>query len=164
MLLSLSVEGSEFQYISDSELKDELKERSRDIQRTAKRIAEIKTLEATIHAVLAAAKEDGQRAEAVAASRARHYYRFVKQGGTLKYLFASGSVKDMLKRAFFLKRLLTEGLESRREAGLRIASAEKQLETIETEKAAALKMHSMLTKAYAELQIEMKRRRLGKTF
>lgn len=164
LLLSMSVKGSEYQYISNIELKEEIKERSRDIQRTTKRIAEITTLEASIRAVLSTAKEDGKRIEAVASSRARLYYRFIKQGGTLKYLFASNSVMDMLKRAFFLKRLLTEGLESRREAGLRIAAAEKQLETIQAEKTAALEMHAMLTKAYAELQIEMKRRCPRKTF
>ena len=164
LMLSLRANSSEFQYISNTELKEELKERSRDIKRTEDRIAEINASEAALHVTLMSARQDGKHAEVVAASRTRTYYRFTKQGGAIKYLFSSGSVIEMLKRASFLKRLLTEGLEARREAGLRIAATEKRLEILETEKSAAQKMHAMLTEAYGELQAEMRRRRSVRLF
>ncbi len=159
LFTSQFVRGSEFQYVSNRELGEELKERARDIERTEARIAEISASETALRAALKTAIADGKRTESIAVKRTRLYYRFAKQGGTLKYIFNSASVVEMLKRASFLQRLLKEGLDARRESGLRIAATAKQLETIQSEKSAALEMHAMLTQTFAELQCEMGQRR-----
>ena len=64
---------------------------------------------------------------------------------------------DLLARFAMVKRLLFVSLESRREAGLRIAKAEKSVSSIREEKRAATAMLLMLEEAVTALELDQKR-------
>ena len=159
LFLTHSAQTNELQYTTYTELREEVAKRARDIERTEERIAMLLTEAETARNALAAAKMDNRRIETAAAFRARLCYRFSKTGDAVRFLFNADSVVEMLKRIQFLKKLLTDGLEARREAGLRIAATEKRLFAIEEDKEAARSMHQMLQQTYLELSEEMRRRK-----
>ena len=158
-VLPLRVMPDDIQYASDVELTTELAERRQDILRTESRIASLNAEEATWKQSLIEARDADRDAELVASKRARMFYRISKQGGGLRFVLNSESVMDFMKRATLMRQLVTDGLDARREAGLRVAAAEQTLSTIREEKAAAQSMHAMLVQTFDELTREINRRR-----
>ena len=145
-------------YASDEELRDELERRTGDIARTSLRLAKLGERSFRARKELDQAQQDGIAADSLAIARAGAFYKLSRQGGSFRYLLQAKSALDFLSRLATLKRLLLDSLESRRQAGLRIAAAEKRIASIREEKRAAEKMHLMLKEALAELQSEQARR------
>jgi hypothetical protein len=150
-----AAEPENIHYASSDELKLELVKRREDIRRTEARIDALLQKERDAEWQLKTAKADGKRAEAIAMERTRIYYTITNNGGALRFILNASSVVDMLKRAALMKRLFTEGLEARREAGLRIAAAEQKLVSIQADKEAASKMYDMLKNAMKELSYSL---------
>lgn len=139
-------------YLSKSELEAEITRRQEDIARTDYRISAISSAEAKATAELAKAREAGAIIERQAITRARALYRISRNGGSLRYLLGARSPVELLRRLSELKRLLIEGLEERRQAGHRIASAERRVASLEEEKTAAFQMKDMLVDTLLELE------------
>ena len=150
-----SGESEEVHYASENELKLELAERKEDILRTEARLAKLATSEIEAKRHLEAAKIDGKKAEEIAVERTRIFYSISKNGAALRFILNATSIIDMLKRLALMKRLFAEALEARREAGLRIAAAEQQLQSIRADKEAAYAMLAMLTHALDELSLNV---------
>lgn len=143
----LAIGEGELGYVSDGELKSEIAERENDIKRTKARLAELLTLEQKSSAELAAARSSIIEIETQTQVRVRAYYCMSRNAGTLRFLFDAVSPTDAIRRITLLRRLLIEGLEARRAAGLRIAEAERTASRVIEDKEAAGLMLDMLNEA-----------------
>jgi hypothetical protein len=159
LLLAPPAAAEDEGYISGEELEAEITNRREDIARTDYRIETIVTAETAAMAELNAARGDGVTVEKQAVARARVLYRLTRGGGSLRFLLGASSPVDLLKRLSDLKRLLVEGLEARRQAGHRIAVAERRVASLREDKDAAFKMKDMLVDALTDLEAEKERRR-----
>ena len=158
LLIPLRAASNEFRYVSNEELADELQRRRSDVTRTEERLA---SLHAEVLHAEQAFRDAAAAEEKIAAlvqTRARVFYRLSKDGRSLRFLLQSDEVVETLRRFTLLKRLLLEGLVARREAGMRVAAAEKRLASLKEDKNAALQMHAMLAETLAQLESEAARR------
>ncbi len=153
-------QSNELDYVSNSELKAEIKEREEDMKRTAARLADLGEQERIAEAELTGAKQDLQKIESASAARVRAFYRMSRNAGTLRYLLNADSPIDAIRRVQTLRQLLVDGLEQHREAGLRLAEAEKQVAVVKEGKEAAHAMLEMLTEAYRTRLAEARARRI----
>lgn len=150
--------SDDLRYASEEELNRELESRQGDVARTRERLDELIAKASQAEQELSQAKQDGAVAEKLAVERARTLYKVSRQGGSVRYLAKATSAVDFLARLATLKRLMVDSLEARRQAGLRLAEAQKRLALLREEGAAARDMHRMLEEALAELEREKARR------
>lgn len=153
-----SSQANDLEYASKSDLANEVRNRKTDIARTKARIASL--AQAEIDAISELSRADGEvkKIEALVTVRAKMFYRLHRNGGTLRYLLGSSSAMELLKRLSDLKHLLQSCLESRKQAGIRLAKADNTLDSIKKEKQTATAMLSMLEQTLDELRNELARR------
>jgi septal ring factor EnvC (AmiA/AmiB activator) len=149
---TVSIDAEE--YVSIEELEEEITNRREDIARTEYRLSTIQKAEIAAEEELARSRDHGADIEHQVIIRAKALYRMSRNGGTLRYLFGASSPVDLLKRLSELRRLLTQGLEARRQAGHRMVQAERRVESLAEEKKAAFQMKAMLTEALADLETQ----------
>jgi hypothetical protein len=155
-----SAQSNDLEYVSNSELKAEIMEREEDIKRTAARLADLGEQERTADTELANANRDLQMIEKLSTARIRAFYRMSRNAGTLRFLLNASSPIDAIRRIQTLRRLLLDGLDAHRQAGLRIAEAKKQVSRLQEDKKAARAMIDMLSEAYQTRLIEARARRI----
>ncbi len=153
-----SAASDDLRYTSEEELNEELESRQGDVTRTQERLDQLRDQASEADLALREAQRDGEVAEKLAVERARTLYKLSRQGGSVRYLAKATSAVDFLARLATLKRLMVDSLQARRQAGLRIAEAQKRLASLREEEDAARNMHRMLEEALAELEREKARR------
>jgi hypothetical protein len=152
--------ADDLEYVSNAELKAEILRRETDMQRTVERLAELTEKEREVDEELGAAREGIVEIEKQAAVRVRAFYRMSRNAGSLRFFLDADSPTDAIRRINTLRRLLLDGLDARRRAGLRIAEAEKMQSRIREDGEAARAMLDMLTEAYEERLKEATARRM----
>ncbi len=155
---TITAQANDLQYVSETDLTTEVKSRKSDIARTKLRIASLTQLEFDAHGELGRADTEVKKIEVLVTVRAKMFYRLHRNGGTLRYLMGSSSAVELLKRLGELKHLLQSCLESRKQAGIRLAKADNKLISIKKEKQTAVLMLSMLQQTLDELRSEQIRR------
>lgn len=153
-----TAQANDLQYVSETDLANEVKSRKSDIARTKLRITSLTQLEFDAHGELGRADTEVKRIEVLVTVRAKMFYRLHRNGGTLRYLMGSSSAVELLKRLGELRHLLQSCLESRKQAGIRLAKADNKLVSIKKEKQTAVLMLSMLEQTLDELRSEQARR------
>jgi hypothetical protein len=150
--------ANDLQYVSETDLVNEVKSRKSDIARTKLRIASLTQLEFDAQGELGRADTEVKKIEALVTVRTKMFYRLHRNGGTLRYLMGSSSAVELLKRLGELRHLLQSCLVSRKQAGIRLAKADNTLLSIKKEKQTAVLMLSMLQQTLDELRSEQARR------
>ena len=150
--------ANDLEYASKSDLANEVRNRKTDIARTKARIASLEQAERDAKSELGRANVEVKKIEALVTVRAKMFYRLHRNGGGLRYLLGSSSAIELLRRLGELRHLLQSCLESRKQAGIRLAKAENALESTKKEKRAAFAMLSLLKKTLKELRNELARR------
>jgi hypothetical protein len=150
--------GDDLYHVSDAELAEELLARMTDVDRTAERVALLDLEELELAAELENSRTDARELDERLVRRVGLLYRISEGGRGLRYLLASGSATEFLKRLRMLRHLVLEGLEERRQAGLRVAEAEGRIESVRQERQQARAMLQQLEAARVEILDEQTRR------
>jgi peptidoglycan hydrolase CwlO-like protein len=150
--------ADELRHVTDDELANEVQSRKSDIARTQARIATLKQSAHEASTEIALARTASNKIEALVIARTRLFYRLHRNGGSLRYLLGAPSATALLKRLGELRQLLGNGLDSRRQAGARLAQAEGKQVSLQQERETAQSMLLMLEQALDELVHEQARR------
>jgi chromosome segregation ATPase len=150
--------ADDLSFVSDDELAGEIDARRADLDRTRSRLA---ALEADLEAArgeLEGARLEVADIESRLIARVALLYRLSHRGAAMRLLLEPGAGTASLRRIGTLERLVREGLERRREAGLRLAGIEGRIEETSARLSAARELASGLEDACAELEAERARR------
>lgn len=140
--------ADDLEYVSDDELIAEISQREADIKRTSLRLSELGNLERAALTELSEARTSMVEIDKHAQVRVNAFYRMSRNAGTLKFLLNAESPTEAIRRMNSLKRLLIDGLDAKRQAGLRISEAERTLSRLQDERQAAGNMLTMLVETY----------------
>jgi peptidoglycan hydrolase CwlO-like protein len=155
-----AAQSGDLEYVSNGELKAEIVEREEDMKRTEARLADIGEQEKTAEAELVNAQQDFHVLEKLSTARVRAFYCMSRNAGTIRFLLNASSPIDAIRRMYMLRKLLIDGLDAHRQAGLRIAEAEKKVSRLKEDKEAAHAMFGMLSEAYQTRLAEARARRI----
>lgn len=151
--------AGDLSYVADEELEGELAAREADLERTRSRLRRVEAEAAAARDELDDARQALAEIESHLAARVAALYRFSRHGAGLRHLLDHDSGAAALRRIAVLQRLVVDGLERRRAAGLRIAQIEEHLGAVEEEWQTALELEVQLETARDELLVELRRRR-----
>jgi len=151
--------ADDLSHISDEELSEEIDARDGDIARTAKRIDTLELEELELAVSLDEARTQLEEIDRRLTRRVALLYRLTRHGAALRYLLSAGSATELLKRLKTLQRLVLEGLDDRRQAGVRAADVEERMRAVSLERRQADEMLEQLEAARDELRAERARRR-----
>ena len=154
LLLAGRSSYDDFSFIDDEDLDMEIAARTSDIDRTTRRIEQLKIrLEEAVTGV-ETAQADLVEAEQLSAMKAGILYRLLRHGRSLQYLFNSGSGTDFLRRAGLLRRLVVSSLKRQRDCGLSFTEAQTTLEELQQDLRMARAMMKDLDDTLDELLLE----------
>lgn len=152
------VAADDLSYVSDEELIEELVARDGDIERTSRRIAALDLEELELAVALDEARTQVSEIDQRLVVRVALLYRLSRHGAALRYLISAGSATELLRRVKTLRRLVIDGLDDRRRAGLRVTELEGRMQALRDDQRRATEMLGQLEAARRELLNEQSQR------
>lgn len=148
----------ETSYVSAEELDAEIAKRKEDIERTRARVLILSERLEEAKNSAESARDAESAIEKKVTAKMRVFYKLTRYGGSLRLLLGSRTPTELLFRLRLLEHLLTDSLEARRRAGLRVVETAAAVEQLTKEREAAERMLEMLDATLSDLVQERKQR------
>lgn len=150
--------ASESPYVSVEELDAEIAKRKEDLKRTRARVLILSERLEEAENSAKSARSTESAVEKIVTAKMRVFYKLTRYGGSLRLLLGSRTPTELLFRLRLLEHLLSDSLQARRRAGLRVVETAAAVQKLIKERDAAERMLEMLDATLSDLTQERNRR------